>query len=264
VKETISYPRGTKMGRPPAIVLLPDDAQIVRDAVTAATRYYGIRQQDLGSWVIAAMRKSAEMSVETAERLFRRVQQPDASLVKGKPAKGMTLLDAQSVIKLHAEDPEANPLPEDPAIEYVLKMFEVARVVNYYARPMPGSTFFVLPKTSRQTAEAIVESFAEETQGLVFGDEVRRKLVEHLSFYFEVAERPLREVQNKTLLDNLGKLGLLNRFDLANELGKSYPEEELYDPVPGTIIEALVTAETQRNVKTNPAPAPRKRKRQGR
>ena len=70
MKKTISYPRGTKMGRPPAIMLLPKDAQVVRDAVTAATRYYGIRQQDLGSWVIAAMRKSATMSVKPLNDCF--------------------------------------------------------------------------------------------------------------------------------------------------------------------------------------------------
>ena len=47
MKETISYPRGTKIGRPPAIMLIPKDAAIVRDAVKAATRYYGIRLRDL-------------------------------------------------------------------------------------------------------------------------------------------------------------------------------------------------------------------------
>jgi hypothetical protein len=252
------------MGRPPAIVLLPDDAQIVRDAVTVATRYYGIRQQDLGSWVIAAMRKSAEMSVETAERLFRSVLLPDASLVKRKRAKGMPLLDAETAIKLHVENPEANPLPKDPAVEYKLKMFEAERLVSEYARPMLGSTLFVIPGTSQRMAELLIESFTEEAQGLVFGEELQRRLVGHLSYYFEVAERPLKEIQNKPLLDNLRKLGLLNRLDITNELRKSFPEEELYDPVPQTVTDARTAAETQRNVKANPTPAPRKRKRQGR
>ena len=207
------------------------------------------------------MRKSAEMSVETAERLFRTVQQPDASLVKGKPAKGMPLLEAQAAIKRHAEDPETNPLPQDPTIEYIHKMFEAARVIDNYARPMPGSTLFVIPGTSQQMAEVLVETFAEEVPGLTFGEELQRRLVDHLSFYFKVAERPLRELQNKTLLDRLGDLGLLNRFDLTDELGKSFPEEELYDPIPRTVIEALVAAEAQRNVKPNPKPAAPKRKR---
>ncbi len=210
------------------------------------------------------MRKSAEMSVETAERLFRAVLLPDASLVKRKRAKGLPLLGAETAIKLHVENPEANPLPQDPAVEYKLKMFEAERVVNEYARPMLGSTLFVIPGTSQRMAELLIESFTEEAQGLVFGEELQRRLVGHLSYYFEVAERPLKEIQNKPLLDNLRKLGLLNRLDITNELRKSFPEEELYDPIPRTVIDARTAAETQRNVKSNPTPAPRKRKRGGR
>ena len=220
------------MGRPAAIMLLPKDAQIVRDAVTAATHYYGMRQQDLGSWVIGAMRKSAAMSVEIAERLFCLVLLPDASLVKRKRAKGMSLLDAETVIKLHVEDSATNPLPQDPAVEYKLKMFEAERVVSEYARPCLGSTLFVIPGTSQRMAELLIESFTEEAQDLVFGEELQRRLVSHLSYYFEVAERPLKEIQNKTLLDNLRILGLLNRLDITNQLRISFPEEELYDPSP--------------------------------
>jgi hypothetical protein len=245
-------------------MLLPADAQIVRDSVTAATRYYGIRQQDLGSWVIAAMRRSGEMSVETAERLFLKVLLPDPSLVKGKRAKGMPLLEAEAAIKLHVEDPATNPLPQDPAVEFKLKMFEAERVVSEYARPFSGSTLFVIPGTSQRMAELLIESFTEEVQDLVFGEELQRRLVAHLSYYFELAERPLKEIQNKTLLDNLRTLGLLNRLDITNELRKSSSEEELYDPIPQRVIDARTAAETQRNVKTNPTPAPRKRKRQGR
>jgi hypothetical protein len=245
-------------------MLLPKDAVIVREAVKAATRYYGIRQQDLGGWVTAAMRKSAAMSVESAERLFLVVLLPDASLVKRKRAKGMPLLDAETAIKLHAEDPETNPLPQDPAVEYKLKMFEAERVVSEYARPMLGSTLFVIPGTSQRMAELLIESFTEEAQGLVFGEELQRRLVGHLSYYFEVAERPLKELKNKTLLDNLRKLGLLNRLDITNELRKSFPEEELYDPIPQMVIDARTAAETQRNVKPNPTPAPPRRKREGR
>ncbi|MGC2074835.1 MAG: hypothetical protein WA728_02150, partial [Xanthobacteraceae bacterium] len=228
--ETISYPRGTKLGRPPAIMLLPQDAAIVRDAVKAATRYYGIQQQDLGSWVTAAMRKSVEMSVETAERLFRLVQQPDASLVKGKPAKGIPLLELQTAIERHREDPGNNPWPQDPAMDYILKMFEAAKVVNNHAKPMPGSTLFVVPGTSQRMAEELVESFVDELSNETFSEQLQRRLVDHLSFYFKVAERPLKEVENKALLDKLRTLGMLNRVDLANEAGKSFPEEELYDP----------------------------------
>lgn len=263
-KEIISYPRGTKLGRPPAIMLIAKDSAIVREAVKAATRYYGIRLQGLdkeSSWVTPAMRKSTPMSVETAERLFRKVQQPDESLVKGKPAKGMSLRDAQTAIERNAEDPETNPLPlQDPAFEYICKMSEAAKVVNAYARPMPGSTLFIIPGTSQPMAEALVESFVDEIPRGAFGEQLQRRLIDHLSFYFQVAERPLKEIPNKPLLDNLNRLGQLNRFDLANELGKSFPEEELYDPLPRAVIEALIAAEAQRTAKPNPNPAPPTRK----
>jgi myosin-crossreactive antigen len=143
-------------------------------------------------------------------------------------------------------------------------MFEAERVVSEYARPFSGSTLFVIPGTSQRMAELLIESFTEEVQDLVFGEELQRRLVAHLSYYFELAERPLKEIQNKTLLDNLRTLGLLNRLDITNELRKSSSEEELYDPIPQRVIDARTAAETQRNVKTNPTPAPRKRKRQGR
>jgi hypothetical protein len=261
--ETIAYPRGTKVGRPPSAMLFPNDAATVRDAVKAATRYYGIRVQDLdkeSNWVTTAMRKSTEMSTETAERLFRRVQQPDAALVKAKPAKGMSLREAQAVIERFKEDPEANPLPQDPTLDYILKMFEAARVVNNYARPFPGSTLFVTPGTSQRMAELLVESFVEEIPGRVFSEELRNLLVGHLSFYFRLAERPLRDVQNKALLDNLNVVGQVNRFLVTTQLSESLPQEELYDPVPGVVMGALIAADTQRTAKPNPKPAPPKRK----
>ena len=256
----IRYPHGVKQGRPLAPTLLPKDAASVRDAIKAATRYYGIRLQDIGTWATAAMRKSTPMSIETAERLFLAVYQPDASLVKEKPAKGMPRLEAEAAIKRNAEDPEANPLPEDPAIEFVLKMFEAAQVINNYARPLPGSTLFVIPGTSQRMAELLVESFVEELSGQVFSEELQRKLEDHLSTYFKVAERALREIEHSTLLESLKSLGVLSRVDLTNEFGKLVPEEQLYDPIPRAVTEAVTAAEERRNTKPNPQPAPPQKK----
>ena len=256
--ERIRYNPRRKPGRPPAQTLLPKDADILRAAAKAATRYFGIRLQDLSASVAAAIRSKKPMSIETAERVYQAIRRPDALLVKGKPAKGISFLDAQTAIEKYREDPEANPLPkEDPIFRYMERISEAAVVVNNYARPMVGSTLFVIPGTSQRMAELLVEMFVDEAPG-VLGEESQHKLVDLLSHYFKVAERPLREPENKPLLDKLSALGWLNRIDLENELSKSAPREQLTDR---EIVVAALTAAEKRRVETpNPKPAPPTRK----
>jgi hypothetical protein len=255
--ETLRYNRQRKPGRPPAQTLLPGDATILKAAAKAATRYYGIRQQDLGASIALAIRSRKPMSVKSAEQMYQACQQPQARLVKRKPAKGMSMIDAQAALEKYKEDPEANPLPKDPIFEYMERMYKAAVVVNNYARPQPGSTLFVIPGTSQRLAELLVESFVEEAPG-VLGAESQHALVDLLSHYFKVAERPLRETANKHLLDKLIALGWLNRIDLTNELSKSVPREQLSDRE--LVVVALTAAENQRAETPNPKPAPPKRK----
>ena len=257
-EQTIRYNRQRKPGRPPAQTLLPEDADKLKVAAKAAARYYGIRHQDLSSSVAAAIRSNEPMSVETAEEVYRVVQRPDPSLVKRKPAKGMSFEDAQIALEQYNADPAAHPLPKnDPIFDYVNRMFEAAVVVNNYARPMPGSTLFMLPGTSQRMAEQLVESFVDDAPG-VLGVESQHKLVDLLSHYFKVAERPLREAANKPLLDSLIALGWLNRIDLENELSRHFPREGLSDR--DLVTEALTRANEQRAARPNPQPSPPKRK----
>jgi len=248
---TLRYPKGRGRGRPRGNMLIPEHAEKVRAAVRLGLRRFGIRMEDLdpeGSWVIGAMRTGTKLSAEQAERLFRLVQQPDAGLVKGKNPQGMSFEEAQAAIERFKDDPEKNPLPSDITIEWIGAMQEAAQIVHSYLNPLPGSTFFVTPGTAKSNATAIVESFLEEPGAGGMSASAARALLQHLEYYFSVAERPLRHPDQKALLKQLTTLGLVNRFELADVIDKAFPEEQLFDPMP--TINALDAAEKRRSETT--------------
>ena len=253
----------TEQGRPRGNMLLAEDAEIVRSAVKAATRYFGIRLQDLdrgGKWVTVAMRNASPLSVEIAERLFLAVQRPDKLLVRGKPAQGPSLLETQKAIELHRNDPAAHPLQQNPAMDYINAIFAAARVVELYARPMPGSNIFVIPGTALSLAKAIIDAIVEDLPPQIVGARSRRKLVERLAFYLDLSERPLRGVDGKALLPQLLKLGLHNRRELTSAINEQMPEENFFDI--GPAVDALATAEEQRSAEPDSAAKRTRRKRQ--
>ena len=65
-------------GRPTNVTIADDYVTIIRKALKATVRYYGIRLQDLGpeSWIAHAMRTKASMSVETASSLIAYTRPP--------------------------------------------------------------------------------------------------------------------------------------------------------------------------------------------
>lgn len=234
-------------GRPRANKLSSQDAELVRCAVRAAARYFGIAIKDLDnseSWVSAAMRHGSAMTATVAERLFLLVQKPDWNLVGRKRPQGPSLRETQEAIDRHSADSDAHPLNQTPTLEYIHLMFTATRIIERYARPFPGSAFFVLPGTAQGVAESLADELADtEILGQI-GRSRRRKLVEFLSFYFELGERPLKTEAGERILGTLNALGVAHTLQTTAQINQLFPEEKASDPTPA--LEALVEAETQR------------------
>ena len=178
-------------GRPRANKLSPEDAALVRSAVRAASRYFGIAIKDLAggaSWVAAAMRGGSPLAASVAERLFRLVQQPDEKLVGKKPPQGPSMAEMQTAIDLHSSDRDAHPLHQTPTLEYIHLIFTATRTIERYARPFPGSVFFVLPDSSQAIAESLADELADEQLFGQIGRSRRLKLIKFLSFYFDLVK----------------------------------------------------------------------------
>jgi hypothetical protein len=239
---------GGDQGRPPSNKLSSDDAELVRGAVRAATRYFGIAIKDLdggASWVAAAMRKGSPLTVSVAERLFRLVQQPDEKLIGKKPPQGPSFEETQTAIDRHSEDPENCPLEQTPTLAYINLMFTAARTVERYARAFPGSVLFVLPGSARSVAESPAGEMADAQILGQIGPSRRRKLIDFLHFYFKLGETPLRTEEGQKILGTLNSLGIVHNLKTAAEINRALPDEHFNDPMPG--LEALWGAEMRRN-----------------
>jgi hypothetical protein len=184
------------------------------------------------------------MTAIVAERLFRLVERPDISLIGGKPPQGPSMAETQSAIDLHTADPEGCPLYQTPTLEYVHLIFAAARTIERYARAFPGSVLFVLPGS----AQAVAESFADEINDAQIlgqiGRSRRRKFVKFLSFYFELAERPLKTEKGESILGTLNALGIDYNAQTAARINEALPNEKASDPIPNLM--ALFEAEAQR------------------
>ena len=86
-------------------------------------------------------------------------------------------------------------------------------------------------------------------------DSRRRQLVKFLSFYFELAERPLKTESGQSILGTLNALGIDNNAQTAARINEALPNEKVSDPTQG--LTALLAAEAQRE-KVLAEPRPKK------
>jgi hypothetical protein len=255
-----------KRGRPAAHALLPEHAAVVRRAVKAAARYFGIQSTKLGdspAGVREAMRTESPLTVRTAVKLFRAVQQPSAELTAKKRPQGPSLEEMQNALLRFRDDPLANPLPNNAAIDYLVAMSEAAAIINLYHCPLPGSSMFVMPGVSGPLAEAMADAFVEELPRKVLIAETRRKLVHFLTHTFQVAERPLCGKDGKPLLPHLMRLAVANRREIELIIFQQLPDQvaEERRNIAAT-LEALDAAETHRSeALKNPAKKPPRKER---
>ena len=89
------------------------------------------------------------------------------------------------------------------------------------------------------SAQAVAESLADEINDAQIlgpiGRSRRRKLVKFLSFYFELAERPLKTEKGEAILGSLNALAIANNLLTAARINEALPGEKLSDPVPSVL-----------------------------
>jgi hypothetical protein len=184
------------------------------------------------------------MTATVAERLFSLVQKPDLNLIGGKPPQGPSITETERAIDLHTEDPEGCPLYQTPTLEYIHLIFAATRTVERYARAFPGSVLFVLPGSAQAVAESLADEINDAQILGQIGRSRRRKFVKFLSFYFELAERPLKTKKGESILGTLNTLGIDYNAQTAARIDEALPNEKASDPTPNLM--ALAEAEAQR------------------
>jgi hypothetical protein len=184
------------------------------------------------------------MTATVAERLFGLVQKPDLSLIGKKSPQGPSLAETQRAIDLHTADPEGCPLYQTPTLEYLNLIFAATRTIERYARAFPGSVLFVLPGSAQAVAESLADEINDSQILGQIGRSRRRKFVKFLSFYFELAERPLKTEKGESILGILNTLGIEYTAQTAERINEALPNEKVYDPTPNLM--ALIEAEAQR------------------
>lgn len=234
-----------KRGRRAGINLRPEHAAVIRRAVKAAARYFGLRIGDFGPWVETAMRAKAKLSVEIATKLYHAAQRPSVALIAKRQPKGPSLAQITPPVRRFLEDPVANPLPQNATAEYLNSILEAAAILSLYVQPVPGSSMFVMPGASRSLAEALVESFAEEIPKRSMSPLARQKLVLFLEHHFRIAERPLFTEHGRQLVPDLMRLGVANRREITRVITEQLPDQMASDVE--SSIAALAAAEEQRS-----------------
>jgi hypothetical protein len=154
------------------------------------------------------------------------------------------MLETQEAIDRHSADPEGAPLQETPTLQYINLMFIAARVVHRYTTPMPGSVVFVLPDSARAVAESLADEIIDEGIFGEVGRARRRHLVKFLTFYFGLAEAPLKAESSRELLAELNGLGLSHMIATNMLLNEAYPDDPPFDTEP--VEDALAQAEARR------------------
>jgi hypothetical protein len=205
----------SRVGRPLSINIAPDDAKLLREAVKLASRYYGIRLQDLGasSWITAAMRKKAAMSIDTALALLEFISHPPPALVGKKRPQGTSIpsvvqqlkqsLD-QNGVGLQLQPDDLERLKGDIAAQYYAYANFAGLLMQKYQLPLPGTAVFVMPGTARLAAAKLAELLPLDH----LGRQRKRDIVETLEFYFELGEKPLESELGKKLIPRLTYLSL--------------------------------------------------------
>ena len=111
----------------------------------AALRNYPTARETPRASYRRASHAGSQMSLDTAEKLFRQVQQPTlGSVAKKQPRvhhsmRWRRLFFASEMIRL----PIRYRKTRRP--DYLDSIFEAAAVFNLYVAPFPGSTMFVMP-----------------------------------------------------------------------------------------------------------------------
>jgi hypothetical protein len=196
-----------RAGRPQNITIAPEDAKILRDAVKLTAKYFGIRLQDLGdpSWMAAAMRKKAPMSVETAFELLDIITHPKPELVARKRPQGSsTAMVMRTLLEKSADaesrgDQDYEWAKEDVAAQYFAFCNFAGLIMMKYKMPLPGTAVFVMPGTSRLVASMLTSLLPLDT----LGKKHRREVTETLERYFELGEKPFATVLGKEIVPRL-------------------------------------------------------------
>jgi hypothetical protein len=170
------------------------------------------------------------MTATVAERLFGLVQKPDLSLIGKKPPQGPSLAETQRAIDLHTADSEGCPLYQTPTLEYLNLIFAATRTIERYARAFPGSVLFVLPGSAQAVAESLADEINDSQILGPIGRSRRRKLVKFLSFYFELAEQPLKTEKGESILGTLNTLGIDYNAQTAARINEALPAK--WYPIP--------------------------------
>ncbi|MCL5258702.1 MAG: hypothetical protein M1314_03045 [Firmicutes bacterium] len=199
----------------------------MRNAVKAATRYYGIRLQDLGGngWMIAAMRTKAPMSVETAQRLMEIIREPRPGLVGRKRPQGTSVAEVlKSAIAANELEKSGGPsamesaaaLKDNAGAQYIADTLMASLTLQRYVIPTPGTAVFVMPGASRSVAENLTHLLP---LGNV-GKQRSRAITETLERYFKLGEEPLQTNLGKRLIPRLTVLSLIRNLNVATERHK--------------------------------------------
>jgi hypothetical protein len=238
-----------------SVKLLPEHADLIRLAVRKSCAYFGIKIRDLGrpsKWIVDAMRTGRPMSLYTAERLIALTQRPDPDLVGGKPTKGPSLAETSNM--LLTLKPEGGDRPEfhTPAMEYISTTFFAGLHLTRYRNPLPGIAFFALPGTG----DAIAQSLMALLPLPRMSSKSRRHLADALALYFKDAEQPMTTPLGERLIPRLVVLATIRSLNLATEIQKGTPEEDVLGLV--DVVEAIAQSEERRERKTSPRKRSRK------
>jgi hypothetical protein len=222
-RERPENPLTRRVGRPPRETLLPEHAEVVRRAVKAGARYYGIRLRDLGesgAWMADVMRSRAPMPVETAKRLMREIVSPNPDLIGKKRPQGMHLEDLGRLMMGNELKPWI--IKDDAAGQFFGYLAYAGLMLQPYAIPVGGTAFFVMPGASKRVA---AELMARLPLGRI-GRVKRKSLQDTIVEFLEPGEVALRKEENKYLIPRLTYLGIVNSLGIAADIGPLPNEEE--------------------------------------
>lgn len=218
-----------RSGRPPKDLVDSEVADIVRLAVRAFSRYWGIRIQDIGSgrkrsWIQEAM-KAGPMTIDTAWDLLREIVHPSPELVGKKRPKGMSFQRLNKLIAAGAKrgiDPShwGRKLYADAAMQYQSSaLFALLRVLPYKF-PFPGIAMFILPGTSNPVARHVTD-LVMSAAGL--SKQRARDLLSAMRQFLKPAEAPFAQDAWSEVVPRLHYAALSHYLRMATDLMSRFP-----------------------------------------
>lgn len=248
-----------RRGRPASATLYPEHAELIRKAVKAAAKYYGVRIEDLGrpsKWIIDAMRTTRPLSVAAAVRLIDAIDHIDPSLIGAKVPQGPTLEEMWSASRQAQSDSAVKP-SLNPTIEYFGSTFLAHLILERYTAPIPGSVIFVLPGASN----AVAEHLADIASAHGLAKNKRRQVFEQFAAFLKDAETPLESDLGKKLIPRLTVLRTINNLNLMVAIQDATTHEDPFGIIER--VQATITAEAARDNtrKVDKKAKPRKKRR---